>query len=147
MLLECGAICSKHTFDRDRCHYAALNLKDASPMLMATRLNKTPMLLTPWFQGFDPTKVCSVRSSRPPNSLPEKWLQPPATTAAVLCFHASRLCGLSDLISEGRIRRPIRFDLALDHLDLIFSTVFSRFSSIVFALSWHFGSVFLQLIA
>lgn len=27
MLLECGAICSEHTFDGDRCHYAALNLK------------------------------------------------------------------------------------------------------------------------
>nr|GMC84617.1 BTB/POZ domain-containing protein At2g04740 [Ipomoea batatas] len=27
MLLECGAICSKHTFDADRCHYATLNLK------------------------------------------------------------------------------------------------------------------------
>ncbi|KAI4305709.1 hypothetical protein L6164_029060 [Bauhinia variegata] len=28
MLLESGAICSEHTFDGDRCHYAALNLKD-----------------------------------------------------------------------------------------------------------------------
>ncbi|KAF5192468.1 BTB/POZ domain-containing protein [Thalictrum thalictroides] len=27
MLLESGAICSEHTFDGDRCHYAALNLK------------------------------------------------------------------------------------------------------------------------
>ncbi|PIA36941.1 hypothetical protein AQUCO_03200118v1 [Aquilegia coerulea] len=27
MLLENGAICSEHTFDGDRCHYAALNLK------------------------------------------------------------------------------------------------------------------------
>ncbi|KAK3005372.1 hypothetical protein RJ639_017283 [Escallonia herrerae] len=27
MLLEAGAICSEHTFDGDRCHYAALNLK------------------------------------------------------------------------------------------------------------------------
>ncbi|KAK4437535.1 BTB/POZ domain-containing protein [Sesamum alatum] len=27
MLLETGAICSEHTFDGDRCHYAALNLK------------------------------------------------------------------------------------------------------------------------
>ncbi|KAL5581735.1 hypothetical protein UlMin_014177 [Ulmus minor] len=27
MLLESGAICSDHTFDGDRCHYAALNLK------------------------------------------------------------------------------------------------------------------------
>ncbi|XP_077221718.1 ankyrin repeat family protein [Tasmannia lanceolata] len=26
MLLESGAICSEHTFDGDRCHYAALNL-------------------------------------------------------------------------------------------------------------------------
>jgi len=25
--LESGAICSEHTFDGDRCHYAALNLK------------------------------------------------------------------------------------------------------------------------
>nr|GMD50946.1 citrate synthase, glyoxysomal [Ipomoea batatas] len=31
-----------------------------------------------------------VRSLRPPNPSPEKWLQPPATTAAVLCFHASK---------------------------------------------------------
>ncbi|PRQ52597.1 putative chromatin remodeling & transcription regulator ABTB family [Rosa chinensis] len=27
MLLESGAICTEHTFDGDRCHYAALNLK------------------------------------------------------------------------------------------------------------------------
>lgn len=27
MLLESGAICAEHTFDGDRCHYAALNLK------------------------------------------------------------------------------------------------------------------------
>ncbi|KAL3677801.1 hypothetical protein R1sor_020757 [Riccia sorocarpa] len=27
MLLECGAICSENTFDGDRCHYAALNLR------------------------------------------------------------------------------------------------------------------------
>ncbi|XP_020578984.1 BTB/POZ domain-containing protein At2g04740 isoform X2 [Phalaenopsis equestris] len=27
MLLEAGAICSEHTFDGDRCHYAALNLR------------------------------------------------------------------------------------------------------------------------
>ncbi|TXG55465.1 hypothetical protein EZV62_020721 [Acer yangbiense] len=27
MLLESGAICSEHTFDGDRCHYSALNLK------------------------------------------------------------------------------------------------------------------------
>lgn len=27
MLLEHGAICDEHTFDGDRCHYAALNLK------------------------------------------------------------------------------------------------------------------------
>lgn len=27
MLLESGAICYEHTFDGDRCHYAALNLK------------------------------------------------------------------------------------------------------------------------
>ncbi|EPS69694.1 hypothetical protein M569_05064, partial [Genlisea aurea] len=27
MLLESGAICSEHTFEGDRCHYAALNLK------------------------------------------------------------------------------------------------------------------------
>lgn len=27
MLLESGAICSEHTFDGDRCHYASLNLK------------------------------------------------------------------------------------------------------------------------
>ncbi|KAJ8898791.1 hypothetical protein K2173_006323 [Erythroxylum novogranatense] len=27
MLLENGAICSEHTFDGDRCHYAALNIK------------------------------------------------------------------------------------------------------------------------
>ncbi|KAL8140496.1 hypothetical protein V2J09_006517 [Rumex salicifolius] len=27
MLLESGAICSEHTFDGDRCHYAALNIK------------------------------------------------------------------------------------------------------------------------
>lgn len=27
MLLQSGAICSEHTFDGDRCHYAALNLK------------------------------------------------------------------------------------------------------------------------
>ncbi|OMO55444.1 BTB/POZ-like protein [Corchorus olitorius] len=27
LLLESGAICSEHTFDGDRCHYAALNLK------------------------------------------------------------------------------------------------------------------------
>ncbi|KAK1416645.1 hypothetical protein QVD17_25760 [Tagetes erecta] len=27
MLLQNGAICSEHTFDGDRCHYAALNLK------------------------------------------------------------------------------------------------------------------------
>ncbi|KAM6548451.1 hypothetical protein CsatB_020127 [Cannabis sativa] len=27
MLLESGAVCSEHTFDGDRCHYAALNLK------------------------------------------------------------------------------------------------------------------------
>lgn len=27
MLLANGAICSEHTFDGDRCHYAALNLK------------------------------------------------------------------------------------------------------------------------
>lgn len=27
MLLENGAICDEHTFDGDRCHYAALNLK------------------------------------------------------------------------------------------------------------------------
>ncbi|KAJ7960298.1 BTB/POZ domain-containing protein [Quillaja saponaria] len=27
MLLESGAICEEHTFDGDRCHYAALNLK------------------------------------------------------------------------------------------------------------------------
>lgn len=27
MLLESGAICSEHTFDGDRCHYAALHLK------------------------------------------------------------------------------------------------------------------------
>lgn len=27
MLLESGAICSEHTFDGDRCHYAALTLK------------------------------------------------------------------------------------------------------------------------
>ncbi|KAL5729771.1 hypothetical protein ACHQM5_002673 [Ranunculus cassubicifolius] len=27
MLLENGAICAEHTFDGDRCHYAALNLK------------------------------------------------------------------------------------------------------------------------
>ncbi|XP_023731103.1 BTB/POZ domain-containing protein At2g04740 [Lactuca sativa] len=27
MLLENGAICSEHTFDGDRCHYASLNLK------------------------------------------------------------------------------------------------------------------------
>ena len=27
ILLESGAICSEHTFDGDRCHYAALNLK------------------------------------------------------------------------------------------------------------------------
>nr|GEV60487.1 BTB/POZ domain-containing protein At2g04740 [Tanacetum cinerariifolium] len=27
LLLENGAICSEHTFDGDRCHYAALNLK------------------------------------------------------------------------------------------------------------------------
>lgn len=27
MLLESGAICSEHTFDGDRCHYATLNLK------------------------------------------------------------------------------------------------------------------------
>ncbi|KAH7844976.1 hypothetical protein Vadar_033834 [Vaccinium darrowii] len=27
MLLESGAICSEHTFDGDRCHYAGLNLK------------------------------------------------------------------------------------------------------------------------
>lgn len=27
MLLENGAICSEHTFDGDRCHYSALNLK------------------------------------------------------------------------------------------------------------------------
>lgn len=27
MLLETGAVCSEHTFDGDRCHYAALNLK------------------------------------------------------------------------------------------------------------------------
>eukprot|EP00250_Pteridium_aquilinum_P034429 c7564_g1_i1 orf=507-2432(+) len=27
MLMECGAICSENTFDGDRCHYAALNLR------------------------------------------------------------------------------------------------------------------------
>nr|GLL20145.1 hypothetical protein Itr_chr02CG16960 [Ipomoea trifida] len=31
-----------------------------------------------------------VRPSRPPNPSPEKWLQPPATTAAILYFHASK---------------------------------------------------------
>lgn len=27
LLMECGAICSENTFDGDRCHYAALNLR------------------------------------------------------------------------------------------------------------------------
>nr|GMD22432.1 Reticuline oxidase-like protein [Ipomoea batatas] len=31
-----------------------------------------------------------VRPSRPPNPSSEKWLQPPATTAAILYFHASK---------------------------------------------------------
>ncbi|KAK3016127.1 hypothetical protein RJ639_006161 [Escallonia herrerae] len=43
MLLEAGSICSEHTFDGDRCHYAALNLKvrrllkafEARPPLLA----------------------------------------------------------------------------------------------------------------
>ncbi|KAJ6880492.1 hypothetical protein NC652_033735 [Populus alba x Populus x berolinensis] len=35
MLLESGAICSEHTFDGDRCHYAALNLKVRKPPPLA----------------------------------------------------------------------------------------------------------------
>ncbi|KAI3965315.1 hypothetical protein MKW92_001650 [Papaver armeniacum] len=43
MLLENGAICSEHTFDGDRCHYSALNLK-VRKLLKAFEARPPPLL-------------------------------------------------------------------------------------------------------
>ncbi|TQD93244.1 hypothetical protein C1H46_021149 [Malus baccata] len=42
MLLENGAICSEHTFDGNRCHYAALNLK-VQKLLQAFEARPPPL--------------------------------------------------------------------------------------------------------
>ncbi|XP_073282551.1 BTB/POZ domain-containing protein At2g04740 isoform X2 [Primulina huaijiensis] len=69
MLLESGAICSENTFDGDRCHYAALNLK-VRKLLKAFEARPPPLqplqaALRDTFLACKPNSIDNINPSTP----------------------------------------------------------------------------------